>query len=261
VDSSKSPKEIDLIANGKPVGRGVYEFVGGGAAGGPPPELRIAISQDGKRPAKIERRGRDGVIAFELSRPDPKGNVTALDEKYDLLAAARARDEVERQRAALDAVNAKLAAEVAEANALKARQQVLLSQVQLDEAMDRAAQASAQLKRAQADLKAHEERAAALKKGQGNAVVKPGTFTLHIRTPLAAEKVGWTQLTGSDTVLDVIGKSADASKVAPTASLWIVRGGKVLSIDWSGITKNGVTATNYPIMNGDQLFVQVNVGK
>jgi uncharacterized protein (TIGR03067 family) len=121
VDSSKSPKEIDLFANGKLVGKGIYQF--DRATG-----LRIAVSQDGKRPGMIEQRGRDGVITFELTRPDPKGNVTAL-EMLDHQGQRDAALEAERQRAAVETFRAQAAARVAQMEADVAKNSVLVAKI------------------------------------------------------------------------------------------------------------------------------------
>jgi RNA polymerase sigma factor (sigma-70 family) len=118
VNEVVSPRTIDLIAPGKPVGRGIYEFIGGFVTcsschnhpfieeGAPPPlgemwtlceparkderamrdaGVRLALSIDGKRPTKF---GGDGVIVFEMRRADEAsqtrwvGNPSTV-EKFD----------------------------------------------------------------------------------------------------------------------------------------------------------------------------------
>ena len=94
VDDGKSPRTIDLVAPNKPVARGIYEFTApakscaachevkgkahpdfrdlpdvcapGLKAGAAQLRLRLALSIDGKRPAKF---GGPGVIVFEMTRP------------------------------------------------------------------------------------------------------------------------------------------------------------------------------------------------
>jgi len=41
----------------------------------------------------------------------------------------------------------------------------------------------------------------------------------------------------------------------------VVRGGDVMPVDLAGILQKGETGTNYVLKPGDQLFVQVKVGK
>ena len=100
-----------------------------------------------------------------------------------------------------------------------------------------------------------------MKKAIGVKPPAAPSFTLHIRTPLAAETVETVKLTGSDTVIDVVAKSPGIAALTTSTNMWIARDGKVLPIDWIGITQHGQVKTNYQILYGDQLFVQVNVGK
>jgi polysaccharide biosynthesis/export protein len=65
---------------------------------------------------------------------------------------------------------------------------------------------------------------------------------------------------GNETVLDAISK-LPAVPAATAKNIYIARPGaknntdKILPIDWKGITKQGVTATNYQILPGDRLYV------
>ena len=88
-------------------------------------------------------------------------------------------------------------------------------------------------------------------------------FSLHVRTPLAAEATQAVPLGATMTVLDVFDTYATLNTLRREGglSVWVVRGGKVMAVDLEAITKSSAAATNYQVRNGDKLFVQVNVGK
>ena len=218
VDSSKSPKEIDLIANGKPVGKGVYEFTRSPGTVG----LRLAFAENGKRPTFDGRRS-NGVVAFELSRPAGGESVGA---------GAREANDAEAQyhaaRRKLDAVRM-------------------------------------HVHQSQRDLAAAEDELAAAFKAVAarRAASTPPSFTLHVRTPLAAETSEAVSLPASMTVLDVFDtyKTLNDLRRKGGLSVWVVRDEKVMPVDIVGITDRGITTTNYQLKNWDKVFVQVNVGK
>lgn len=72
-------------------------------------------------------------------------------------------------------------------------------------------------------------------------------------------------ITGSDTVLDVIGNVTGLPPVASKRHIWIARRGpyggpdgcpeQLLPVDWQAITKLGDTRTNYQVMPGDRVYV------
>ena len=68
-------------------------------------------------------------------------------------------------------------------------------------------------------------------------------------------------ITGNDTVLDALSAVNGLSQVS-SKKIWIARPsptnsakGKILPVDYVGITKRGATATNYQILPGDRLFI------
>ena len=68
-------------------------------------------------------------------------------------------------------------------------------------------------------------------------------------------------ITGSDTVLDALSTVNGLSQVS-SKKMWIARPsaansakGKILPVDYVGITQRGATATNYQILPGDRLFI------
>jgi polysaccharide export outer membrane protein len=68
-------------------------------------------------------------------------------------------------------------------------------------------------------------------------------------------------VTGSETVLDAIGRINGLPAVADKKKVWIARrgpgpAGHVLPVDWTGIAQHGGTATNYQLMPGDRVYVQ-----
>ena len=93
----------------------------------------------------------------------------------------------------------------------------------------------------------------------------PG-YTVHVRELTAPEQAVRVPLAGSDTVLDAVAALKRQPGNLGGMDLWLVRpvaGGKarVLPIDWHGITAWGVTTTNYQLLAGDRLFLQVRPNK
>ena len=301
VDETKTPRTIDLIAANKPVGGGLYEFtapaatctachgnpfdkVGGerlGAAFCKPGfdaavknksdfGVRLALSIDGKRPAKF---GGPGVIVFEMKRPDPQA-----DEKARLEAVYKQLVEAQRAAVAADQ-KAKLQAEL---EAARRRQAELSSEYVIRKAEAELRQAQAQLERARAQTEAAQvdfARAGDLPPGEGRTrggresprgreerpagPAKEGEgFTVHVRTLTAAEKVIRVKATGKETVLEGLVYAADDVPLkSDGVNVWVVRDKAVLPVDLPGITKNGETKTNYVLRAGDQLFVQAKPTK
>jgi protein involved in polysaccharide export with SLBB domain len=68
-------------------------------------------------------------------------------------------------------------------------------------------------------------------------------------------------ITGNDTVLDALSVVNGLSQVS-SKKMWIARPspanstkGKIMPVDYVGITQRGATATNYQILPGDRLFI------
>jgi polysaccharide export outer membrane protein len=68
--------------------------------------------------------------------------------------------------------------------------------------------------------------------------------------------------TGNETVLDAISQVNGLPAVASKTGVWVARPtptGQVpyqkLPVDWNGITRSGLTATNYQVMPGDRIYV------
>ncbi|MDY3562843.1 sigma-70 family RNA polymerase sigma factor [Gemmata sp. JC673] len=79
----------------------------------------------------------------------------------------------------------------------------------------------------------------------------------------AAELVYPFPITGSDAVLDALGKLRDVQvTIRPDTKIWVARKGKegtepqILPVDWSGITTKGITHTNYQLLPGDRIYVK-----
>ena len=91
------------------------------------------------------------------------------------------------------------------------------------------------------------------------------SYTIHIREITAPERTIQQKFTGSECVLDVVASLQRPAEVA-RMDLWIARsdkGGKiqVLRIDWTAITQQGVTTTNYQLLAGDRFFLQARPAK
>jgi polysaccharide export outer membrane protein len=68
-------------------------------------------------------------------------------------------------------------------------------------------------------------------------------------------------ITGSETVLDAIGRINGLPAVADKKKVWVARRGpgpvgRIMPVDWVGIAQHGGTATNYQLMPGDRVYVQ-----
>jgi RNA polymerase sigma factor (sigma-70 family) len=253
--------------------------------------IRLALAIDGKRPATF---GGPGVLVFDMERGgkiDPDKAVALEEllrerEKLARLDAERARAaELARERDKLRALAEQLEwlaqqqATAAEAKLLRAEleqaavlaeraaQQLDVARQQAAVAQDAARAAEAQLARAkaqQAELLAQLD--ALRKRAEGakpvpKEVAAVATFTVHVRTLTAAEKVHKVKHT-NQTILEAIVYAADDVPVkSDTVSVWIVRGKEVLTVDLPAILKTGETKTNYVIKPGDQVFVQAKPAK
>jgi polysaccharide export outer membrane protein len=70
-------------------------------------------------------------------------------------------------------------------------------------------------------------------------------------------------ITGSETVLDAIGRINGLPPVADKKKITLVRRGpgevgQVLPVDWCSISQHGGTATNWQLMPGDRIYVQAD---
>ncbi len=254
VDGAKQPRTIDLTDASNPVARGIYEFTapavtcaschtnevagktvpllnvvgmcGPGLKVAKPANLhlRLALSVDGKRPAKF---GGEGVIVFDLTRIADRDDERAKLEREAALEVERAT--------------------------LQYRQ----AAVQVENAQAKHLDATKQLKEAKDKLVAAEKAAADLKKPQPGPPAKDGpVFTVHVRTLADAEKVIRVKLTGDQTVLDAFVHATAVGIKASAASAWVVRGDTIFPVDLAALTKYGDTKTNYQLLAGDKLFVQ-----
>lgn len=61
--------------------------------------------------------------------------------------------------------------------------------------------------------------------------------------------------TGNDTVLDAIANVSGLFAQLSDGKIWVQRGEQTLPVDWSGITKEGKTVTNYQILPGDRIHI------
>jgi hypothetical protein len=236
---------IDLTeANGR-VTRAIYRFEGG--------HLWLCFGENDRRPVSFDKRVIRTEPIWELWQPIPT-------------PAAKQADEAARRAALLAAPLPEVAAA-----------QLALSRANLDRANATLAMAEAQLDRANLQLDAARwavevaKKAAALadEKARLGLPVNPpatpaaaGTFTVHVRPLAAAEKVISVKATGKETVLEGLAYAAEEMAIkADSLSVWVVRNKDVLPVDLVAITQKGMTATNYTLKAGDQLFVQVKVGK
>jgi hypothetical protein len=244
--------------------------------------IRLALAIDGKRPATF---GGPGVLVFDMERGgkiDPDKAVALEEllrerEKLARLETERARAaELARERDKLRALADQLEwlaqqqATAAEAKLLRAKleqaavlaeraaQQAAMAQDAARAAEAQLAQAKAQQAELLAQLDALRKRAEGAKPPE---TVGAATFTVHVRTLTAAEKVHKVKHT-NHTILEAIVYAADDEPVKSDAvSVWIVRGKEVLPVDLPAILKAGETKTNYVIKPGDQVFVQAKPAK
>lgn len=79
------------------------------------------------------------------------------------------------------------------------------------------------------------------------------------------EQVVRLPLSGNETVLDAIANVGGLPDLAGKRKIWIARESvadepwQTLPVDWTAITKQGVTATNYQLLSGDRLYVKKTV--
>jgi polysaccharide export outer membrane protein len=70
-------------------------------------------------------------------------------------------------------------------------------------------------------------------------------------------------ITGSETVLDALGRINGLPPVADKTKIWVARRGPgdmghILPVDWVGIAQRGAAATNYQLMPGDRVYVKAD---
>jgi RNA polymerase sigma factor (sigma-70 family) len=300
VDDKQHPFTMNLVAKGKPAARGIYELTApaktcASCHSDPfdskpqPPDviglcqpglkkntgMRLALGITGGRPAKFG--GGEGVVEFKLARvPDDHVDAEQLTREkarieafLALMAEARAeadRAELVRLKLRLSGIQAKLDVE-------EARKRVPVALADLERAKAAVEVVTAHLVVAKQNLQAAEERLATAQKAAEKAVADvekktPATpakqgesFTVHIRPLAAAEKVITVKATGKESVLEGLAYAAeDMALNAEKLSVWVVRDKKVMEVDLAAIQK-GESKTNYTLKPGDQLFVQVKVGK
>jgi polysaccharide biosynthesis/export protein len=76
------------------------------------------------------------------------------------------------------------------------------------------------------------------------------------------EQVFPLPITGSETVLDAIGRIGGLPPVSSKREIWVARrsphGGieQILPVCWEDITQKGITTTNYQVLPGDRIYVQ-----
>jgi protein involved in polysaccharide export with SLBB domain len=81
----------------------------------------------------------------------------------------------------------------------------------------------------------------------------------------AGEQVQWFPATGSVTVLDALAKINYKPPVGSKQRVWVARRSpdpgrpeQVLPVDYAGITRHGVSDTNYQILPGDRVYVEAD---
>jgi protein involved in polysaccharide export with SLBB domain len=86
-------------------------------------------------------------------------------------------------------------------------------------------------------------------------------FYVIIQGAGLGDNVRRVPITGNDTVLDALSVVNGLSQVS-SRKMWIARPspansakGKIMPVDYVGITQQGATATNYQILPGDRLFI------
>jgi polysaccharide export outer membrane protein len=70
-------------------------------------------------------------------------------------------------------------------------------------------------------------------------------------------------ITGSETVIDALGRIYGLPPVADKTKIWVARRGpgsmgQILPVDWVGIAQRGATGTNYQLMPGDRIYVKAD---
>lgn len=91
-------------------------------------------------------------------------------------------------------------------------------------------------------------------------------YTVHVRELTSPEQTDKVPLTGSVTVYDAVLSLNRRKDDYERMDLWLARrerdgSDRVLQIDWVGITKHGITTTNFQILPGDRLFLQAKLEK
>ncbi len=275
-DANKSPRTINLIQTGKPVGMGIYEFTAPGTTCAKchsdpldqliPPlpnvlglcspgikvatQLHLTIAMTGPRPTKFE--GTDGVLEFRLTRIGvdriPNDDLIEDPVRTALVRSRllRAQKEVQEALAAEEHARAQLAA--AKANEAHAQAKVEVAKRNLE------------LTRAQLEAA---EKAANPPKPQPVAEGKDDAWiTIHIRPQLVGEKILKIRPEEYSTVLSGIANADKEITIKPdTVTMWLVRDKKVLPIDLTAIFLKGNNSTNYQLRSGDKLFIQFKAEK
>jgi RNA polymerase sigma factor (sigma-70 family) len=282
VDAEKNPKTINLIQPGKPGGSGIYEFFVSGTTCtlchkapleftkqlsealvpcGPGRKratgLSLAIAMNGPLPTKFG--GTEGVLEFQLTRIG--------SEQYQVFPLVFENTESALRRAHL--LEESLRLREAQAVEERARAQMALAQAQVAQAKADFEIAKADFERSMRLLEEARAQIAALEKLNAPAKPQPlaggkddASYTVHIRTQSAPEKVIRVKATGTQTVLEGLAYAAEDMAIKPEAvSVWVIREKALLSVDLAAITQKSDPKTNYQLKPGDQLFVQVKVGK
>jgi hypothetical protein len=70
-------------------------------------------------------------------------------------------------------------------------------------------------------------------------------------------------ITGSETVLDALGRIQGLPVVADRRKVWVARRGhgscgQILPVDWVGIARKGATSTNFQVLPGDRIYVKAD---
>ncbi len=86
------------------------------------------------------------------------------------------------------------------------------------------------------------------------------------------ESIARLPVTGNETVLDAVSAIDGLSQVS-SKNIWVARPapahlaqggpcgepcGQVMPVDWRGITREGLTATNYQLLPGDRVYIQAD---
>jgi hypothetical protein len=230
--------------------------------------LRLAIATSGSRPTKFGS-GAEGVIEFQLERAastasggDDRERLSRerakLDELVQLLSLKTRDGEAARALATLQVAIAVREKEAAAQGVDVATVQFKQMQAQVEAARAHLAVATQRLQEAEAKLAAAEKKARNL---SPNPPAETARFTIHIRPLSAAEKVVRVKATGKETVMEGLAYAAEDMAITPDAlAVWVVRDKSVLAVDLAAIYR-GDAKTNHTLKPGDQLFVQVKVGK
>jgi hypothetical protein len=201
--------------------------------------LRLAIA-DGQKPVKFG--GSEGVIEFQLAREggNPHPPIAILAPNTEQLKATASLRVAQKLEAA-------------------ARMDLLNAQLGLDLAKSKYELAMRQVEEARARIAAIEKENATPRPPKP---IEKDSFSVHIRTQFAPEKVVRVKTTGTQTVLEGLAYAAEDMAIKPEAiSVWVVRDKGILPVDLAAIIQKADPKTNYQLKTGDQLFVQVKVEK